>query len=141
MSRGRRLPSFGDLDEVLFGERALAEEGRDVAVVFGGVAELDAQAPGLDAFAVRPSELGGHVGGHAFVMVELRLAAAVLLLGIEQAIAFQGAVGLRTGGAAVEVMPCPLGTDQHQHEQVHQNRFARAGHAGQHQVALHRQVS
>ena len=76
---------------------------------------LETQSPGLDARAIGPSELRADVRRHAFVVEELRLA-IFLALGIEQAIALDGAVAFSTSGTAIEMVSGFFRADQHEHQ-------------------------
>ena len=69
-------------------------------------------------------------------MVKLGLAVD-LAFRIEQAVAFDGAIALRASGAAVEVMTRALGADEDEHDEIHEDGFARAGDAREDEVALH----
>ena len=124
---GAGFPVLGGNGEEILTLQAGGAVKRGVeAVVFRGVAELEAQPPCLLPLAVRPGEFPADVGGDAFVVEILRLA-VFLAFRVEQAVALDGAVAAGAGGAAVEMMARTLRADEDEHEKIHQDGFPRAG--------------
>ena len=136
---GARLAILrGNRQEIIPLQSAGAKERGGDAVIFRRVAELETQPPGFHARAIRPGEFSGDVGCYSLIVKILRLA-VFLALGVQQAVAFDRPVAAGAGGAAVEMLARFLRSYQDQHQQVHQDRLAGTGHAGQHQIAFHGQ--